>query len=400
MQLPTCVHVSRFATASGSFSSCCSTDCSHNTPGRPNSSLVSGVPGLRMYFCSTCRGDQSREGRENIPAGGTSHVRGERIYLHRTHASQTNATFTCGAWCSIRANLIVAPNRACDMKKGACQQFDVNWSNQHVRLDSLDTVSVYPLLVFEYDQVEKVYRWRTAAKVEGGRAGKDRQRRHQRLARRLDLPAAKRGALRPHRLVVVQIRHVALATPLALALRLEKRCFRARLIGCRTRRSVAVPSRLRWGIHRPLRNAHFHLLAVQHVAVSRTLVRRPAGDPDASSGGARLSQVPLVCSCFALSTAPSRLPLAAECAVERRSYACPHLGSCVAPLVPNPRPLAYSSPLHPPPRPPPPAGDSSPLRPPPLPPSRPALLGAALAPPRPPLAALCPSSLALAASPL
>eukprot|EP00976_Prorocentrum_cordatum_P091862 1188690-Prorocentrum_minimum.AAC.1 len=26
------------------------------------------------------RGDQSREGRENIPAGGTSHVRGERTY--------------------------------------------------------------------------------------------------------------------------------------------------------------------------------------------------------------------------------------------------------------------------------------------------------------------------------
>ena len=25
--------------------------------------------------------DQSREGRENIPAGGTSHVKGERIYL-------------------------------------------------------------------------------------------------------------------------------------------------------------------------------------------------------------------------------------------------------------------------------------------------------------------------------
>eukprot|EP00959_Pyramimonas_sp_CCMP1952_P254356 5313156-Pyramimonas_sp.AAC.1 len=28
----------------------------------------------------TCREDQSREGREKIPAGGTSHVRGERIY--------------------------------------------------------------------------------------------------------------------------------------------------------------------------------------------------------------------------------------------------------------------------------------------------------------------------------
>eukprot|EP00976_Prorocentrum_cordatum_P054854 1106578-Prorocentrum_minimum.AAC.1 len=27
------------------------------------------------------QGDQSREGRENMPAGGTSHVRGERIYL-------------------------------------------------------------------------------------------------------------------------------------------------------------------------------------------------------------------------------------------------------------------------------------------------------------------------------
>eukprot|EP00959_Pyramimonas_sp_CCMP1952_P455357 9471430-Pyramimonas_sp.AAC.1 len=31
---------------------------------------------------SSCAGDQSREGRENTPAGGTSHVRGEeRIYL-------------------------------------------------------------------------------------------------------------------------------------------------------------------------------------------------------------------------------------------------------------------------------------------------------------------------------
>eukprot|EP00976_Prorocentrum_cordatum_P115041 1195945-Prorocentrum_minimum.AAC.1 len=29
----------------------------------------------------TCRGDQSHEGRENIPVGGASRVRGERIYL-------------------------------------------------------------------------------------------------------------------------------------------------------------------------------------------------------------------------------------------------------------------------------------------------------------------------------
>eukprot|EP00959_Pyramimonas_sp_CCMP1952_P129303 2703745-Pyramimonas_sp.AAC.1 len=30
---------------------------------------------------ATCRGDQSREGRENIPVGETSHARGERTYL-------------------------------------------------------------------------------------------------------------------------------------------------------------------------------------------------------------------------------------------------------------------------------------------------------------------------------
>eukprot|EP00976_Prorocentrum_cordatum_P102138 1192919-Prorocentrum_minimum.AAC.4 len=52
------------------------------------------------------RGDQSREERENMPAGGTSHARGERIYLQGGPVTRGEREYTCrAAECSVQCSI-------------------------------------------------------------------------------------------------------------------------------------------------------------------------------------------------------------------------------------------------------------------------------------------------------